>query len=330
MPPNAQTTVTGRVTTPNFLTSFSKFHPVTGFNPKQFNQLAILIPGVQGSGKTSLVSTSSDVLRLDFDGSKDNNPNSVASAIQFCKGPSDYRQLVEVVETLEQLARDGKPRPTFVCLDTVDTFLESVKTFVVQNARDKRAQFNAEQAANILTIDDIPGGYGWQKVYEHAEPIIGRIIRAGYGFIMFCYFYEEAITSTDARGQDKVTYRLNHSIPPKFWHKIKGLVDYVCGVGSRIETEIIYGEPRKDGNGNPIKDGSGALIREIKDRVPRTIHYARFWENDRGNQTLKQRIPLPDEIILPSHPENPRLPAPGNFDLLRAAYNTALASISPS
>lgn len=318
---NTQTTTAK----PNFLSAFTKFQPTVGFDPKPFEQLGILIPGVQGCGKTSLVSTAPDVLRLDFDGARDNNPNSVGTNIRFDQGPTDYLKLVEVVETLEKLSVENKPRPNFICFDTMDTFLESVKQFVVFNARQKNPN------RQILTIDDLPGGYGWNKVYEHAEPIITRLFAAGYGVILFCYFYEETYTVTNpATGQESVMVRYNHTIPPKFWQKIKGKVDYVAGLGQRTVVTPVYGAPRKDGNGNILKDGSGNPICEIVRRDKSITRFIKFVENEREdtNNTIKQRIPLPDEITLPAHPKNPKIPAPGNFDLIRQAYNQGKAEIA--
>lgn len=327
MPPStAENTQT--IEAPNFSKTFAKFGAVVGFDPKPFEQLAFILAAPQGGGKSSLLADDPYILRLDFDGAKENIPHAKSTRITFDYGQENYPKFLDLVEQLEELSRKDQPRPHFIAFDTANSYLNVANSYVVHEARLKGEKTKA--GTDVDTIGDI--GYGWARVYDHAGPPVERLAGAGYGLILCTFLEEEVIRKTDASGNELVITRQVASLPPKFWQRIKGLVDYCCGLSISTETEVIWGEPKMRGD-KVILDASKQPVREKKGQITTRKRFITFNTNkDKGeDQTrpleTKTRIPMPDVIYLPSVEGDTSMPCPGNFDLLRQAYIESVKQI---
>ena len=320
----------------------AKFAAFSGPSFKTFEQLVILLLGRPNAGKSSLITQIEDSVTLNFDLSKAPVRTAIPSAVQFnfaaIAPPQWWSTVMSFVEAMEMRGQPNcpawVPRVKTVTIDTLSSFAmvatdEVLRVWLRNSESSSWRETNPNTTPQIKFIGTKGDGYG--RVYGLVELVLRRLARCGVGVVVCDYLIDNV--TENAKGEKVRTEEL--SIPNGMMPFFRTACDLILCMRTEVTQDWAEGDriPMKTPTGEPVVDAISKLPRYTTRpgakpittpvRVLTTDYDIGYSTADQVNP--KFRVPMPPKITLKSGPD--RQPAPGNWSLVRDAYNTAVRAI---
>ena len=270
----------------------------------------ILILGQPGEGKSHLLHDCPDSYVLNPDVSSTSNPQ--ARAAVWPSRSSDTGLVIgdngrpiilsasdifAKVDRLVALAREGKPRPRVVGIDSLSSLMHLIKIWMPHNANTIGLTREPVQEWNQLNG---LAAYDW--LYDRIVGIVQDLQRAGYGVAVIAHVVNSVIQLDD----NKSVIKPELTVTSGFWKRFYRLFDTVVAVSKKTESKTLItpGTVMVKGKAVPTRK------KELKNITTYTLAVT----NPQLDGLTKKRVSFPDSITLPAlHP----------WDVFEAEYEKA-------
>lgn len=212
----------------------------TGHMKIPLSRSTVLIFSLPGKGKSNLVQSNRDAFIFNTDQSSTVTANPVAviwPGVDPRTGQSindDSRPFILAFDhilakkaKLLELARDDKPRPATVVIDSITTFSALIKPYVTSNATTLGIS-----SKTVTSFRELHGPAAWDAVYELCVSFISDLRNAGYGVTILAHIVKEKIPL----GDEKFTMGVDFTFGAGLWKRLSPLLDYSCLIDKVPET----------------------------------------------------------------------------------------------
>lgn len=286
---------TQTIAAPSFASRYSSFSPSTGYNAKPWSNLFALLVGMPKVGKSCVLESNPDLLRIDFDRAGTTNPQTRALTVPALRDGNGQTIIIKkewLDKLVDQLCDDAlkknPARPKTIAFDTVDKMMEML-------CEELAHQKGVKAFHELPTIE-----YG--TIYAQVADYCNKLVQHGYGLWLTSHLINKKV---DIGDQSKMS--LDLTIRDALFTRIRGGLDLIVAVekGEEIKTKTIpklhpvTKQPMLNPNGTPMVDRLEQTSEPFVDFVfnqsrPTDPFAANF------SQLVCSRIKgLPDRVRLP-------------------------------
>jgi hypothetical protein len=165
-----------------------------------------------------------------------------------------WSHISSMAESLIAAARDNKPRPRVVILDSI---IGAIRLLQEEEVEFFNSNFAKEPKDRINFFYEFIGNWAmsaWGRVYDKFIPWILSLRAAGYGVVLVAHLAE---TTNPANGISDVN---SINMPDRLWRRLHPTADYCVVVTASIDTRVV-----EDKEKVTMKDGS--VIEMVKART---------------------------------------------------------------
>lgn len=251
-----------------------------------FEHLRGLVVGKGGSGKSFLMQSCPTALILNFDGSACVNQRSQA-LMWPTPGPDgrtydadgkpiflSWEHVLQKKKVLEDLAKEGRPRPTTIALDTLPAMLSLMKDFVAR--RYEKASF-----------EDL-GITGAAQVNKMVSDLIKDLHNHGYGVFLVTHLINRKVPLNESQFVDEFSLNMSDGMFKGTWGAFDVSIPIVSRVVKKEVTEQV-----------PTPGRPGSFI--TRTRTESVREFVATMADSRLDGVTKMRTLHPlSEVVLPS------------------------------
>lgn len=212
----------------------------TGHMKIPLSRSTVLIFSLPGKGKSNLAQSNPDafIFNTDLSSTVTTKPAAVmwpgidprtGQAVNDDSRPFilTFDHILAKKAKLLELARDDKPRPSTVVIDSITTFSALIKPYITANATTLGISNRS-----VAGFRELHGPAAWDAVYEQSVSFISDLRNAGYGVTILAHIVKEKIPL----GDDKFAMGVDFTFGSGLWKRISPLVDYSCLIDKVPET----------------------------------------------------------------------------------------------
>ena len=302
-------TQTVDVPTSNFATRYAAWKPAPQgrYQAKSLDRAAIFMFSLPKTGKSTLIESNENCLRIDLDRAGNSNPNPKCVTIPSLTD-DDGKSIVITKKFIDDLmaclvseAKAGNPRPKTICFDTVDQLVSVLcQALCVERGVKHFSDLEAKT---------------WGIVYEQVRDYCNTLTANGYGYILTSHIVNKKIEIGD-----QAAMQLDLTIKDTLYSSIKGALDLIVALDRGQET-IQTPIPMLGVDGKPIMLNGKPKIAKVESKhtpyVDLVFHQAK-----------------PEDPFAPNYsrlvhgrigglPERIRLPRKDGWPMVRDIYNAA-------
>ena len=194
-----------------------------GFDPTKFDRLRIILAGLSGSGKTSLVAGDPHTLLLDFDRAANN-----AFGARAARAPlttwEEYEKLRDAL-CEDRKANSANCPWTRVTFDTTDAFMTLLDQHLIVDTNKARVA-NGNRAIDTMTEFGQEGA-GYTKLSAAIRREIATFEQAGFAWTLVCHLKKEI----EKIGEDTIV-RNRAVLFPSSWTPLASTSDLIGVIGA--------------------------------------------------------------------------------------------------
>lgn len=247
-----------------------------------------VLVAMPGTGKTTFMATHPSCLHLNLDGGQ-NVPHPQPAMITWPDQDTTltWSKVQEIEASLLLLAHNKEPRPQTVFVDSLTSLLALLREHAVKNATS--LGLAAEEKKEWRLLD---GRRAWDYVYDEMTRFLGSLHRAGYGVWVAAH-----VVNQDVRLDAETTInKPGLTVTDNCWKRLFGSQDGVLFLSRETITETQEHKGPSSVVGGvtvPGKSTWSTVRRPRYSVMPYHVHLTGI---------LKTRVPIGDQIVLPSLP----------------------------
>lgn len=277
-----------------FASAFAQYNPISRYQVKPFHKLFVLFCSLPKTGKSCLLESNPNLLRLDFDRAGTTNPQTRATTIPAVQDGGGKPVVItkdfidNVVGTLCDLATKDKPRPQVVAFDTIDSMLN-----VLAPARAHQLGLKSFADADVKE---------WGVVYDWAADYFNALVQHGYGVWLTTHIVNKKLEINE-----RAKMILDTTVSITFINRFRGLLDLICAVERGIDTTMkpipkihpVTKQPALDGKGQPLIERMETVETPFVDLILRQSKPTSEFDPDFSRLVCGRVGGLPDRMRLP-------------------------------
>lgn len=175
----------------------------------------MMLVGYPSCGKTYFAESIPNNYILNFDKSSTVNPGSVALRFPLDddKSALSWDDFEQEVAALKTLAREGKPRPECITLDSLTTLCQTIKDWIPPNS--KKIALRSRDAPDTDNWNLLEGKAAFFWLYQRVVRLIMELNQAGYRVLILGHLRDGDATSPSV------------SCYPGLWESLKALPEFI-------------------------------------------------------------------------------------------------------
>ena len=247
----------------------------------------VMCIGPPGEGKTTFVQScpTGYVINLDNSSTSPHIRGMVWPGINEQGQPYDqdgvvvmtWERLLQITNSLIELAKSGDPYPTPVFFDSVDAVLPLLQNYMIRKN-------------DVENWQDLDGRRMYGIAYDRMVRMFHDLLNVGIGVWLIGHVVNAKIQI----GEDKYVIRPELTIGDGLWRRMEWALEMVCGierVDKTISTEVQTTDTHKaDGT---VRKGRTKTVNE------QVTRYCFVTDSSRYSELMKRRVNIPGSIEIP-------------------------------
>ena len=247
----------------------------------------VMCIGPPGEGKTTFVQScpTGYVINLDNSSTSPHIRGMVWPGINEQGQPYDqdgvvvmtWERLLQITNSLIELAKSGDPHPTPVFFDSVDAVLPLLQNYMIRKN-------------DVENWQDLDGRRMYGIAYDRMVRMFHDLLNVGIGVWLIGHVVNAKIQI----GEDKYVIRPELTIGDGLWRRMEWALEMVCGierVDKTISTEVQTTDTHKaDGT---VRKGRTKTVNE------QVTRYCFVTDSSRYSELMKRRVNIPGSIEIP-------------------------------
>lgn len=260
------------------------------------HQRTIMLIGVQGGGKSTLIESCPYGIILDADSSGSSNPKRRAlrlpdRAMRVEPGEAygisyngfGYDYIRALCTTLIEKRASGWDDPCMVGFDLLDSLVDMRRMKLEQDRGDK--------------IQNMHGQEAWGIIYDSIRDLIFNLQEARIGVLLTTH----AILDDRSVADNQSVVEAAPSVPKGIWKRLSRRIDECFYLNSENEAVMVE-TPLIDRRGRPRTNPDGTPMTRLTPGDTRTVYKVHTSKNKAPSESLymymKRRVPLDDVLII--------------------------------